>query len=195
MRKHLWLILIFMFLFMASCSQKDKDPNQPEVNEVNNEKNLAESSVIENENQVKKSLFAEGELKNKEFSNIVAKLEYLEDDDFLLKIRIEQKHDISFTTDNQNVYGEIYISSEKLENNGILYEKDINDSSLFAIPLIDNKIPPVTEILIDKDSKILTTDEKKAIIEKDKGLWISVQIRDPQGYILEISNTIFEEKQ
>ncbi|MFM1585328.1 hypothetical protein, partial [Helcococcus ovis] len=74
-------------------------------------------------------------------------------------------------------------------------KKNIDDKSLFKIPLVNNRIPRVTEILIDKNSDLLTKKEHKAILEKEKGLWISIQIRDPQGFILEISNTIFGEKQ
>ena len=48
--------------------------------------------------------------------------------------------------------------------------------------------------MIDEKSELLTPEEKNDILNKTEGLWISVQLRDPQGKILEVSNTIFNEK-
>lgn len=198
MRKYFKLTLLFIILmFLVSCNKNTEKNNNSEketINEsVNSSKNNETNLETKNEN-ITKSLFADGELKSKAYSNIQAKLEYIGSDKFNLKIRIEQKDEIKFTTENQNVYADIYISSSSLENGEILYEKNINDKSLYKIPLKDGKIPEATEILIDENSELLTPEEKKEILNKTEGLWISVQLRNPQGQILEVSNTIFNEK-
>ncbi|MFM1541221.1 hypothetical protein [Helcococcus ovis] len=184
MKKHKLILFIFLSLIFVSCGNND-------VKEINT-KNIKDTEIKKIE---KKSLFAEGTLKDKQYSNIVAMIDYMDDNSYKLKIRIEQKDDITFNTENQNVYADINISSDSLNNGEIKYKKNIDDKSLFKIPLVNNRIPRVTEILIDKNSDLLTKKEHKAILEKEKGLWISIQIRDPQGFILEISNTIFGEKQ
>ena len=77
-------------------------------------------------------------------------IDYVDDNSYKLKIRIEQKDDITFNTENQNVYADISISSDNLDNGEIIYKKNIDDKSLFNILLVNNKIPGVTEILIEK---------------------------------------------
>lgn len=204
MKKLFLLILLSLSLFLVACSSgqankpddkkpketsSNKDPGKKEV-----EKDPNKSIGRPKETKVVKSLFGEGMLEDKEYSNVIALLEYLDDDSYQLKLRIEQKDHINFTTENQNVYADIVISSKKLDNSSISYEKDINDKSLYKIPLIDNEMPEVTEFLIDQNSELLSEEEHKAIKNKDSDLVVSVQLRDPQGFILEISNIIISEK-
>lgn len=186
-KRSLFLIL-FISLLITSCNKNDIKVTK-RATDIKETKNTEVKKIEE------KSLFAEGILKNKEYSNTVAQIDYLDNNSYKLKIRIEQKDNIIFNTKNQNVYADINISSDNLDNGEIIYQKNIDDKSLFKIPLVNNEIPSITEILIENHSNLLTKEEHKAILEKDKGLWVSIQIRDPQGFILEISNTIFEEKQ
>lgn len=152
--------------------------------------NATFNSKLETEKEkVVESLFSEGVLRRKAYTNIKSILEYLDDDKYKIKIRIEQKDKIKFSNENQNVYADFLISSENLDNGTIDYKKNIED--LYPIQLIDGKIPMATEILIDDSSKFLTKEEHEEIKNKSRGLWLSVQLRDPEGYILEISNTIF----
>lgn len=193
MKKSLIFILSILSLLLVSCKSDEVDTNKETISETNESitETLTETKDLETK---KNSIFAEGILKDKDYSNVLAEIDYLENENYELKIRIEQKDDIIFTTENQNVYADIYIYSKKNNTGEILHQKSIDDESLYKIPLVDNKIPAVTELVIDKDSKLLTEEEHNAILNKEPGLWISVQIRDPQGFILEISNTIFGEQ-
>lgn len=186
-------LFIIVLITVVSCNKNttsnDKTKDEDTVN-----KETEELTKETNNEEVTKNLFADGELKNISYSNTQAKLEYIGSDKFNLKIRIEQKDEIKFTTENQNIYADIYISSQEFENGEILNVKDINDKSLYKISLKEGKIPTTTEILIDENSELLTLEEKNDILNKTEGLWISVQLRDPQGQILEVSNTIFNEK-
>ncbi|MCT1795558.1 hypothetical protein [Helcococcus kunzii] len=186
-------LFIIVLITVVSCN-KNTTSNDKTKDEDTVKKETEELTKETNNEEVTKSLFADGELKNISYSNTQAKLEYIGSDKFNLKIRIEQKDEIKFTTENQNIYADIYISSQEFENEEILNVKDINDKSLYKIPLKDGKIPATTEILIDEKSELLTPEEKNGILNKTEGLWISVQLRDPQGQILEVSNTIFNEK-
>lgn len=183
MKKYKLIVLLLIITSLVACSDSF-NKNNSNIKTTNNDKN----------DKLNKKMISEGELKRKEYSNVVSNLEYTDNNSYKLKIRIEQKDKVVFTTDNQKVYADINISSDRLDNNDIIYHKNTDDKTLFSIPLDKNKIPHVTEILIDENSNLLTKEEHKAILNKEKGLSLSVQIRDPQGYILEISNTIFEEK-
>lgn len=188
------VIIIIMSLLLVSCKANDMDESVETIE--NKEETVIETndnSTKEEIAEIKESLFEESKLNRTEYSNAMASIDYLEDGSYQVRIGIEQKDDIIFTTENQNVYADIYVSSDKLENNQILYEKDIDDKSLYKIPLDENKIPALTEILIDSNSDLLTEEEHKAIREKDSGLVMSIQIRDPKGYILEVANIIFSE--
>lgn len=192
--KKIILLLSLSFILVACESNVINETKETtsEVKETYIE--TTKESLEEDKTEIKESLFAESLLKNKEFSNVIASIDYLEDGSYQIRIRIEQKDDITFDTDNQNIYADIYISSQNLENNEILYEKNINDKTLYKIPLEDGTIPDITEILIDENSDLLTKKEHTAIKEKDSNLVMSVQIRDPQGYILEVSNVIFPDE-
>lgn len=188
------VIIIIMSLLLVSCKANDMDESVETIE--NKEETVIETndnSTKEEIAEIKESLFDESKLNRTEYSNAMASIDYLEDGSYQVRIGIEQKDDIIFTTENQNVYADIYVSSDKLENNQILYEKDIDDKSLYKIPLDENKIPALTEILIDSNSDLLTEEEHKAIREKYSGLVMSIQIRDPKGYILEVANIIFPE--
>lgn len=192
--KKIILLLSLSFILVACESNVINETKETtsEVKETYIE--TTKESLEEDKTEIKESLFAESLLKNKEFSNVIASIDYLEDGSYQIRIRIEQKDDITFDTDNQNIYADIYISSQNLENNEILYEKNINDKTLYKIPLEEGTIPDITEILIDENSELLTKEEHTAIKEKDSNLVMSVQIRDPQGYILEVSNVIFPDE-
>lgn len=175
-KKYYLLLFIFSFLLVSCNNKKDND------------KNIKNTTAVENSSE-KKSIFEESALKEKDYSNILSEIEYINDKSYKLKIRIEQKDDIIFTTENQNVYADISISSNNFGDGHIIYEKKIDDS-LYKIPLNNNKIPNITEILIDENSPLLSKEEHEEILKKSDALTVSVQIRDPQGYILEVSNTI-----
>lgn len=189
------ILLLSLSLILVACESNVINETKETTSEVKETYiETTKETLEEDKTEIKESLFAESLLKNKEFSNVIASIDYLEDGSYQIRIRIEQKDDITFDTDNQNVYADIYISSQNLENNEILYEKNINDKTLYKIPLEEGTIPDITEILIYENSELLTKEEHTAIKEKDSNLVMSVQIRDPQGYILEVSNVIFPDE-
>lgn len=191
MKKILSLILLSLSIFLVSCSV-DSYYEEEAKKENNNE--TSQAAEIENSTEVTDSLFAEGQLKDKAYSNIAAQIDYLDDGSYLLKVRIEQVDDIIFNNENQNIYAEVNISSDNLPNHGFYNHMEIDDPSLYPIALVDSQVPAFTEILIDKDSNLLTEEEHKAILEKENGLVISVIIRNPEGYVMQVSNTIFQDQ-
>lgn len=174
--------LIILLIFLVSCNAK-VDKVLKEENDINT--NTAES------NKVSETLFSDSEIKQKEYSNIQAKLEYLENNGFNLVLRLEHKDPIIFETENQNVYLETNVVLLGEVGTGIDYHKD-NLEKLIKIPLEDNKIPHIFEISLDQNTNYLDENSKNIILEKKEDFFLSVNVRDPQGYILEVSNTIFE---
>lgn len=183
--KKVFISLILVFALVLSACENKSAENIEETKDLESTESNLEN---ESEPKVESSIFQESELKNKDYSNVISKIEYLDNGNYLLKVRIEQKDDIIFDDDDKNVYAEIKISSDKLDNSGIYNNEDID--KLYQIPLKDNLMPEVTEILIDKNSDIITKEEHEAIKNKDEGLLISVNIRDPRGDLLEMTNIL-----
>lgn len=174
MKKYKIILLICLLLILVGCKTKEKESLQVNTN-------------------AEKSLFADGTFKGKNFTEVKAKIDYLDNDAYDIKIRIDKGENFQFNTENQNVYLDIYIHSNRNNDGIIKYQKDINDKKLITVPLKNNQIPHIIEFKLDQNSKILTEQEHKDIREKARGLWASVQLRDPDGIILQVSNIIFKE--
>lgn len=63
---------------------------------------------------------------------------------------------------------------------------------MLEVPLENGLIPNLIEVKLDSRPNLLTEEEHQLLKERSHDLVLSVELRDPQGLPLEVTNTIFQ---
>lgn len=131
-----------------------------------------------------KQLVKQGEasLLGFDFASIRFKLEASNKHKQLATVSLERKNEIVFWGEKY-AYLSFSVGAGKMN---VDYQK--KQENMLAIPLNDGKLPRKISLPIISNASYLTEREKQILLNPQKNDYIAIELRDPQGQILSITN-------
>lgn len=131
-----------------------------------------------------KQLVKQGEasLLGLDFASIEFKLEVPNKHERLATVSLERKDELVFRGEKY-AYLSFSVGSGKMN---VDYQR--KQENMLAVPLNDGKLPVKISLAINSNASYLEEKEKQILLKPQKNDYIAIELRDPQGQLLSITN-------